>query len=147
MTSNRINVPKDLSTDALIELSRYLRECKELWKRMEIEPDTVEGDGSFGDKHVIMKLINPNSKYPCACPICQFVMRECHIGIPRDCIPYCPLSSLWPDGCIDRDSPYKMFERQHGTSEGAKQIWKEADRVLRAVEKRIKRRQVNETDI
>ena len=27
------------------------------------------------------------------------------------CIDYCPLERLWPEGCLNSDSPYKRWRR------------------------------------
>lgn len=77
------------------------------------------------------------------CPCCEFVSNiNSATGIKLAYCRKCLLRSLWPSGCMHKDSAYRTWVDMPGTSRGVQAAWEIADtaqRLIKALAPRMKR--------
>lgn len=122
-----IIIPFGIITDVQILMSEKdaLQETKSLW--IEMRDNNCK---SWADKKRFL-----DQYYHSDCPCCEYVKQN-HPDVKEwgyydnDCIQYCPLKSLWPKGCVFKDSVYYPFTNSEGNAEAAQKIIDACDKKL-----------------
>ena len=91
-----------------LTLRKALEICIALWRWLEQNPNAEKFDWPGWEKN---GGDIPNMQSNCSC--CEYTTQQ--IGRTPNCIPVCPLKSIWPAGCINvGDSPFRLWELNVG---------------------------------
>ncbi len=95
-----------------LTLKQAFYRCARMWRWLEQNPDKIKFN-------YFQEQFKPNYKYPAGrCWACQYVKEnikdfiaiDCAHGKQAEALAICPLKDLWPDGCMNNESPYLTYE-------------------------------------
>lgn len=87
-----------------------LRICRKLWLWLAENPGKGKADA--------LRAGLLGAGMACACPCCEYnAQRGLLFGDGnRECGQGCLLKSLWPDGCLSRNSPFALWDKSGNES-------------------------------